>query len=308
MQTDEAEHPEPAASFDSRSVGMRRNVAITASMVMLAGVLSMTGCGGVGAGGSGGAAAQSTDSKPAKDEINITDIAWSIEPGVDGGDRRMLFEYENKSDCDVLSVRLEGKLKADLTDEEIEAEYSNILDEGIAVEDLRDWVFNAEVGELVAPGARSKADEACLGIFYLLNEEQYKLVEVDMLTIEYVRDGKLYTEYCDLLSGSYSLSSDVVDLEQWSTTDLAKMMPRQDDLLVTDVTETPTRFGFETIGTSRESYESYIEACKEAGFGFDVTSGDDFFYSYSEDGLYSLNIFYNADSEMTVYFDLKNQE
>ena len=220
----------------------------------------------------------------------------------------MLFEYENKSDCDILSVRLEEKLKADLTDEEIEAEYSNILDEGIAVEDLRDWVFNAEVGELVASGARSKTDEACLGIFYLLNEEQYKLVEVDMLTIEYVRDGKLYTEYCDLLSGSYSLSSDVVDLEQWSTTDLAKMMPRQDDLLVTDVTETPTRFGFETIGTSRESYESYIEACKEAGFCFDVTSGDDFFYSYSEDGLYSLNIFYNANSEMTVYFDLKNQE
>ncbi len=220
---------------------------------------------------------------------------------------------------------------------------------------MRDWVFNAEVGELVASGARSKTDEACLGIFYLLNEEQYKLVEVDMLTIEYVRDGKLYTEYCDLLSGSYSLSSDVVDLEQWSTTDLAKMMPRQDDLLVTDVTETPTRFGFETIGTSRESYESvdleqwsttdlakmmprqddllvtdvtetptrfgfetigtsresyesYIEACKEAGFCFDVTSGDDFFYSYSEDGLYSLNIFYNANSEMTVYFDLKNQE
>lgn len=33
---------------------MRRNVAITASMVVLAGVLSMTGCGGVGAGGSGG--------------------------------------------------------------------------------------------------------------------------------------------------------------------------------------------------------------------------------------------------------------
>lgn len=86
------------------------------------------------------------------------------------------------------------------------------------------------------------------------------------------------------------------------------MMPEQDDLLVTDITETPTRFAFETIGTSRESYESYIEACKEAGFGFDITSGDDFFYSYSEDGQYSLNIFYGSDSEMTVYFDKKGQD
>lgn len=288
---------------------MKRNVAIAASMVALTGVLSLTGCGTSAPSGSGEQVEQkATSGKPTKDEIKIKDVAWTIEPGVDSGDRRMIFEYENKSDLDILNVRLEGKLKAGLTDEEIGAGFDNIVKDGISVEDLRDWVFNAEVGGRVSSGSRSNTDEACLGIYYLLNEEQYKMVEADLLTIKYLKDGKLYTEYYDLLSKSYSLSSDAVDLEQWSTTELAKMMPEQDDLLVTDITETPTRFGFETIGTSRESYESYIEACKEAGFGFDITSGDDFFYSYSEDGQYSLNIFYGSDSEMTVYFDKKGQD
>lgn len=287
----------------------KKRMAIAVSMAALAGVLSLSGCGNVATQGTGAQSpAEQTSALPAEDEINIKDIAWSIEPGVDGGDRRMLFEYENKSGYDILSVRLEGRLKTDLTDEEIEAGYSNIIDDGFTVEELRDWVFNAEVGEQLVPGGKSKTDEACLGIYYLINQEQYELVEPDMLTIKFIDDGKLYTEYYDYLSKSYSLSSDVVDLEQWSTTELAKLMPKQDDLLVTDITESSSRFGFETIGTSRESYEAYIEACKEAGYGFDITSGDGFFYSYSEDGKYSLNIFYNNQSEMTVYFDLKEEE
>lgn len=288
---------------------MKKRAVVVASVALLASALGLSGCGGAAANGSGGAPVIEQKAKtPAKDEIKVEDIAWSVESGVDGGNRRMLFEYENKSDYDVLSVKLEGKLAADLADEDVETGFSNIVKDGVELESLKAWTFNAEVGELVVPGGRSKSDEVCLGIYYLLDEGQYSMMTPDMLTIEFLADGKLYTEYYDYLSKSYSLSSDVVDVDQWSTSELASLMPKQDDLLVADITESSTRFGFETVGTTPESYESYVQACKDAGFGFNVTSGDGFFYSSSEDGKYSLNIFYNDNSEMTVYFDLKDRK
>lgn len=138
---------------------MRRNVAITVSMLALTGVLSLTGCGGVTASGSGGEP-QSIAMKNLKagkaDSIKAKDIELTVEEGFWYDERQPVMTFVNNSDFDVITVDVEFSQKADVTDEQRAAVFAEYLeDDFYSDEDFTDYVIGSYKEQLVAPGETS---------------------------------------------------------------------------------------------------------------------------------------------------------
>lgn len=190
----------------------------------------------------------------------------------------------------IAQVELELAIIEDATSEEIASAYDYVLEGGVTEEELRDWSMRCESNFLVEPGDDSVPDACGIDIWYVNKVEQYELMEPDMLTIVFLHDGRLYEEYYDYRSETYSMSSETIDTTQWSDSDLASLLPQPEGELVVSTFDSNTQFSFDTICTTREGYDAYVSACSEAGFSSNVTSGDTLYYADSEDGQYHVDI------------------
>ncbi|WP_418742195.1 DUF6591 domain-containing protein [Enorma massiliensis] len=277
---------------------------LIAVIAVLACCVAIAGC-STGAGqGSGDVpqGAASAAAEPAEDAVKVEDLDWTVASGVDGGTRRAMFSFTNNSDYAIAQVELELTFKEDATSEEIASAYDYVLEGGVTEEELRDWSMRCESNFLVEPGDDSVPDACGIGSWYVNKVEQYELMEPDMLTIVFLHDGKLYEEYYDYRSETYSMSNDTIDTTQWSDSDLASLLPQPEDELVVSTLDSDTRFSFDTICTTREGYDAYVSACSEAGFSSNVTSGDTFYYADSEDGQYHIDIMLiDSNGLMSVY-------
>ncbi len=265
--------------------------------------ISLVGCGNASQSSPASAEgdfAQGESAEPKKDAIQIDEIAWVVEAGVDDGDRRVMFSYANNSDYAIAEVRLEMTMKEDAESELIQSAFDYILDQGLTEDDIRDKMFVAESEERVEPGESSSSDTCNFAGYYANNIEQYDLMEPDVMTIKFLHNDMLYEEYYDFKSQSYSLSSNVVDIKQWSDSELSALLPVPENEIVVDLSESSTRFSFSTIATSTEGFDAYVEKCRENGFTADVTWDDTFYYSKSEDGAYKLDILLTGSS-MSAY-------
>lgn len=260
--------------------------------VMTALVLGVSALGLVGCGGSGGSGGGGEGGVPADDAIKVDEVEWTIEEGIEDGDRVMTFSYENDSDYTIVSVELAMVIDEEATSEEIEAAFPEDL-EGHTVEELREQQGMLEAEGIVEPGAASEPAEANL------TAEQRDLVVPDMLTVRFLSDGKLYEEYYDFRADVYDQSSEVIDVEQWGEGELASLLPEPEGLLVDDITESETLFTFSTVGTTQEDFDAYVEACKEAGFTSAVLSHEGFYAAENEDGTNRLVLNLNSGGEIS---------
>ena len=208
-------------------------------------------------------------------------------------------------------------MKPDVTPEVLRQACESLKDNGWTEENLNElsdatqeevsrFSISAEWGQEVKPGASSGKDAMTMGFAFINTMEQYDLTEPSLLTIKYIAgDGKLYEETYDFKSKSYSLSDEVIDTKQWSDSELASQLPRPENLLVINIDDSEKRFTFETAGTDEDEFESYVSACKEAGFTKDVTNGSQYFYATSSNGKYDLDLFYYPDAgSITAYLDV----
>lgn len=290
-------------------------LSILLGFILLFGALCLTGC-------SSGASSStnnpsSAEFKPNKDEIKIDQIDWSVENAVMDGYRRIAFTYTNNSQFDIVDLDFKFSMKPDVTPEVLRQACEALKDNGWTEENLNElsdatqeevsrFSISAEWGQEVKSGASSGKDAMTMGFAFINAMEQYDLTEPNLLTIKYIAgDGKLYEETYDFKSKSYSLSDEVIDTKQWSDSELASQLPRPENLLVINIDDSEKRFTFETAGTDEDEFESYVSACKEAGFTKDVTNGSQYFYATSSDGKYDLDLFYYPDAgSITAYLDI----
>lgn len=254
-----------------------------------------------------GAPQQSEDN--ANGSIRIEDIDWRVESGIEHGNRRVSFDFTNNSGYDILGIDLDLELKEDLTSEDLQTAFADLLANDVTEEQLRDWTIGGTICVKVEPGASSLSDFITAGMWYLTDMAQYECTEPSIMTIRYLADNKMYTEYYDFKTGTYDLSNDVIEADQWTDGPLSSILPQPEGEVVTDVDESDTRLSFDTTGTSADGFAAYIDACRDNGFTSNVTSTDTTYYADSEDGLYHIDLFYSDYSgSITAYCDVADPE
>lgn len=246
---------------------------------------------------------QSSPSEEVVEEhpIKIEDIDWSVEEGVIDGNRVIAFNYTNNSQYTIKDLEIKFVLKEGTTAEQL-AVFDKFKDDyKLSDEDVVNiYIMGSNI--LFADPGETVADSPCTFNNILVpveNMEQYKLVEPDMATIDYIgKDGKLYEEHYDFKTQKYGDSTQGgKDMHEWSDSRICTRLPKADfrEVIVSYDNEDYSFFFF-AYGVSREEFEAYGEACKEKGFTDDVSSGDFWFTASNADGYY-VDMSYVADEE-----------
>ena len=284
-------------------------LAVTSMLGLALAACSAGGTGGVAAPGPEGDGEVQQSAAPADDAIKVEQIDYEVKDGVENGYRRVLFDYTNNSDYTVVSVELLMAMPEDVEDEALESAFADLIEQGFyTVDDLHDIKMGCDSTFAVEPGQKSGDRAATYGMVYVTNLEQYELMEPDMLTIKFLHDGEIYEEYYDYRTGSYTLSSDVIDAGQWGESELAEAVPRPEGALVTDVDD-GDRFTFEIMCMTEDDFEAYVDVCKDAGYTVDVAETDTTYYADNEDGIHHIDLIYWSEAgELSGYLDLIEEE
>ena len=255
--------------------------------------------------------AASTSEAPEKDAIRIEDIDWSVDRSVDGESRRVAMQYVNNSGYVIIDLELSFVVSPDATDEQLSDAFASMQDDDWnpdPVADATEYGIRVDVGTMTNPGETSVPAYLSCGGFYIDDLAQYELMTPEFMTIRYLHDDMLYEQTYDFAFGSYALSSDVIDINQWSDSDLSQLVPKPEDMIIEDCRDWENQFSFDTRATTQDGFETYVEACRTAGFNTDVTETDSVYYAYTADGLYELDIFYYPENQhMGVYVNALEQ-
>ena len=206
----------------------------------------------------------------AKDAIKIEDIDWNVTESVMDGERFVSFNYTNNSKYTILDVEMEFVQKSTVTKEQL-----SVFDE---LKDEREWT-DEEISDIYVlgynrncaePGETVSDSPLCINGTYTLVEtiEQYEIMEPDMATIAFIgKDGKGYAVYYDFKTQTYGESSQGgQDLQQWSDSEISKLLPKAEAPAIKVSSDDDERFYFYAYGVSRETFEKYVEAVKANGF------------------------------------------
>ena len=241
---------------------MKKTLAALLSMTM---VLGFTGCTG-----ENNEDTIFDTAFSAKDAIKIEDIDWNVTESVMDGERFVSFNYTNNSKYTIFDVEMEFVQKSTVTKEQL-----SVFDE---LKEEREWTdeeifdiyilgYNRKCAE---PGETVSDSPLCINGTYTLVEtiEQYEIMEPDMATIAFIgKDGKGYAVYYDFKTQTYGESSQGgQDLQQWSDSEISKLLPKAEAPAIKVSSDDEDRFYFYAYGVSRETFEKYVEAVKANGF------------------------------------------
>lgn len=292
--------------FKERLCRTKKIALSFASCLVLLLALMMAGCGS-----QEGQQQSSAPATPEKDAIKIEQLDYSVSNVVEDGRRRVALEFVNNSSYEIAECRFDFALNSDVTDEEITEAFSSmdaVSDKNQIITAIRQYGIHAEFDYGTDAGAVSVSEPLLLGTYYLTDMSQYELTSLDMVAISYIKDGKMYKETYDAVNDSYSLDSDVIDISQWSDSELASIVPQPENVYITSVHESNNQFSFDATNVTQEEYDAYVAAAKAAGFDSDVTSSDSFYYAHSADGKYDFDIFYYPDSQkMSLIMNVESE-
>lgn len=252
--------------------------------------VSMIGCGG--------------SSTPEADSIKIEDIDWKVKEGFsDFGNRILLLDYKNNSDYTIVEFQIKFTLKKDITNKQL-----SVLDD---VKKQYNWsndyaknvYISASNQKFCEPGKEIKSIRVGFNNTYqsVSSMDQYNLTEPDMLSLIIMKDDKLYLNYYDFKSKSYSQNEKSgIDAFTWSEGELAKLIEKPDVKIGQVNDDSDDRFAFTCYGVSDEYFKEYIEKCKSKGFTVDSDSSEIRYEAKNSDG-YKLSLWHGSENEnMTI--------
>ena len=281
---------------------MKKTLTALLSLTM---VLGFTGCTGENSDGM-----IFDNAFSAKDAIKIEDIDWNVTESVMDGERFVSFNYTNNSKYTILDVEMEFVQKSDVTKEQL-----SVFDE---LKEEREWTdeevsninilgYNRKCAE---PGETVSDSPLCINGTYTLVENiwQYEIMEPDMATIAFIgKDGKGYAVYYDFKTQTYGETSQGgQDLQQWSDSEISKLLPKAEAPAIKVSSDDEDRFYFYAYGVSRETFEKYVEAVKANGFtevGFENSTS---YRATNTDGIEAHITYIAVEEKMTGCVD-KNE-
>jgi len=238
--------------------------------------------------------------------LKIEDIAWNVDEGIVDSERYVLLDYTNNSEYTISSFELTFKEKPDISDEEKETFYADIiekyeLNEDDDIEQLKDedLSMHAETDKVVNPGESVKNAHCYYysGSFYVRDINHYNLVEPDIATIKYIEDNKIHTIYYDFVSEKYSDDDETEVAYQWSKTDLGNKIPKPEVEVVESGNDDESLFTFDAYGMSLEQFDAYVEECKALGYTVDENNYEGFYSADNAEG-YNVYLYYEENDSM----------
>lgn len=245
-------------------------------------------------------ASNNNQENTAKQNINIEDIAWSVDEGVVEGDRYVLLDYTNNTSYTILEFKITFKERKDITEEEKTNFYTDIQKKLKATDSDMDSLKNkpiairAETERIVEPH-ESVSNVNCYyydGAFYLKDIAHYQLVEPDIATIKYIDSDKIITVYYDYGSKKYSSEPKTETAYVWSQTDLGTKIPKPDVKVVESGRDDERIYMFDAYGLTLEQFDAYVERCKEQGYTVSPSSFEGFYSADNSDG-YNVYLHYD---------------
>lgn len=237
--------------------------------------------------------------------IKIEDIDWNIDEGIIDGKRYVLLDYTNNTDYTISSFEITFKEKDDLTDEEKENFFTDVVEKfqlsNDDIEQLKedDISMHAETNHIVNPGESVK-NVNCFhynGSYYVKKIDHYNLVKPNIATIKYIKDDKIYTTYYDFVSEKYSNDDETEVAYQWSKTDLGNHIPKPDVKVVEVEIDDKNTFTFDAYSMSSEQFDAYVIQYQDQGFIVDIDSDKDSYSAENTEG-YSVDLYYEKDDGM----------
>lgn len=262
-------------------------------------IFSMTGCGENGTESAKSALTSETSESKEEHKIDISEIDWNVSASVVNGERITALNYTNNSDYPIIDFKIKFTQKPDLTEEEFAV--LNDVKEKYEYEDneIRDIYVAGESKKYTEPGQKVSDIPCEIDDWYELDDINIlDIMRPDMATIEYIdTDGKGYTMYYDFLNESYGKSSDGgQELQNWSDSELASMIPKPEAYKIDISGSLDNWFSFDAYGMSFDAYTEYVEKLKANGFTSKYsTVRDNDFYGSKDD--ITVTVYYRADNE-----------
>ncbi len=291
---------------------MRKLLAILLSTIL---VLSFSACGS-----DGGAEDKSKDTASEKNvedsQVLIDDIDWVAETAIIDGERKLVVNYKNNSEYPMFGIDIDFVQKPDVTEKQVddfETFFKKKYKDNVSDDDIKDLEENgikmsartqemkiAEPGDTVKNNIYCYYGDHTFGIFDVEDDEYYDLLEPNIATIVYIDGDMVRTFYYDFTSESYTPEEDgTFETQQWSTSKLGKVTPKVDARVVRVTNDDADYFTFDAYGVSEDTYDTYVQSCKDAGFNKKVDEWDGYFYAESDEG-YTISVSYGSDLKVTV--------
>lgn len=237
--------------------------------------------------------------KEEEHKIDISEIDWNVSASVVNGKRITALNYTNNSSYPIIDFKIKFTQKPDLTDEQLAI--LNIYKEELGFEDdeIRDIYLTGESKKYAGPG-QTVSDTRCYinGFWGFEGSDILEIIRPDMATVEYIdTDKKGYTVYYDFLNDSYGKSSDGgEDLQNWSDSELASMIPKPDAYKIDITSDRSDWFYFDAYGITSDTYTEYVNDLKSMGFEDELGFFDSTSFFGSKDDV-RIDILYNSDDE-----------
>lgn len=189
--------------------------AIALSITIFSLLLCLTACGADAPDGEKQAQAESRS-------LTIEDIEWNVDEGIVDGERFVLLDYTNHSECTIVGFELQFTQRDDISEEEREAFFADLQerfavdesdpDEAEVFAELQEEDISMRAGsEWVAKTGESVSAIPCTyyyGYEYVTDLSHYSLVTPDIASIRYIDGEKVVTVYYDFVSQKYSTDSE----------------------------------------------------------------------------------------------------
>ena len=243
---------------------------------------------------------QKDNKKSDSETVKIEDIDWNVGEGIIDGDRHIVMNYVNNSKLDIVYFGLDYTEKEEITEEEKQKFYSDIekkfnLSDDDMIKIKEETIgMNTSVERLVKEGDEV-SNVPChyfSGIYYLKDKAHLELMQPDIATIEFVSNGRLYTEYYDFKSQKYSLESDSEEAVQWTEKEIGTEIDKPEAEVIKVTLDLDDYLCFDVYGVSKSQFEAYIDLCKERGYTKDADKDEDS-YDAERDDEYSVSVDYD---------------
>ena len=255
---------------------------------------------------SGGKESSATENK--NGSVKIEDINWNVEAGIVDGKREVALEYTNNSDYTISEMKIKFKEKESITEEQKEKYIGDLKEtfgfdesdeedkKGLEELKAKKIEMTAKLEKIVKPGETAIGGKVTYydGYYHVNDIGHYDLVEPDIATIVFVKDGSVYTEYYDFFSKKYSLDSDVKLAQYWSSGTFGGEIPKPQAEIVECELDIETGFSFNVFGWTAENFNSYVESCKGMGYTLNSSQDDEFYSADNEKG-YNVCLYYNQE-------------
>lgn len=231
-------------------------------------------------------------------------ITYELSRGItDFGEQSLMLSYTNNTNHPIVSAQFLFDIKEDLTEEE--KDLQSQLQNKFEIDDGQmDWAyFQSNTDCYTDCGEASKPSAFTFFLNCITDETYCNLADYGKAQIIYVDGEKYYQSTFDFYSQTFTPASPYKNAFEWFTSEIGATIPQPDGLPTLVSTDEETKGFAYVYNVSLDTFETYVDTCKNAGFSkVDFDGGDNI--TIGNDSGTNLSLYYSSsDNSMVVKFD-----